>query len=246
MRFLGCVSEKKLLRFAIILTTGILLYQNISTLYDGSHAVIHKQRPTLGSLGSDICHSDDANLKDERNNELTDNPTKKEDSYNISITNIEETSAHNTNQNERVGDNIMISNQEKLINQNMNKIDTKIPIDDADFICKNVELKDIFKEPFPLCLHSAQRDKYVSGAFLENGYWERSSVNKILKTLEQHPSWGFVDVGANIGTYTIPILKLGRKVVAIEALKRNIIRITRSAQLSDLHDNLTLLHNAVY
>ncbi|CAH1800860.1 unnamed protein product [Owenia fusiformis] len=121
---------------------------------------------------------------------------------------------------------------------------------DTTFQCQNVSLNTFFKRPFPICTYRNKEDRVVSGYFSGKhgpaAYWEKRIVTRVMSELKKHPTWGFFDVGAHIGVYTIPALKLGTQVVAIEALTRNIDRLTRSVQLNNIHENLTLLHNAVY
>ncbi|CAH1799512.1 unnamed protein product [Owenia fusiformis] len=152
----------------------------------------------------------------------------------------------NTDNDPNNKDAIHSNSRKTKIESPVTRVDTTAKVDDLQFECHAVKLKGIFDSPFPLCTYTAEEDKWVSGEFLKNSYWERSIVKAIMNQLSDNPDWGFVDVGANIGTYTIPALKLGAKVIAIEAMQGNVDRISRSVQLNDLHENLTLLHNAVY
>ncbi|CAH1790639.1 unnamed protein product [Owenia fusiformis] len=134
----------------------------------------------------------------------------------------------------------------KNIDLNIKRIDTRVALKDFEFNCPRVVLYSIFRDKFPICVYTMGKDKYVSGAFLTGGYWEKQYVTAVMKELMNHPKWGFLDIGANIGTYTIPALKLGSKVIAIEAMQGNVDRISKAVQLNNLHENLTLLQNAVY
>lgn len=65
---------------------------------------------------------------------------------------------------------------------------------------------------FPICTFSAMEDRWVSATFLGNEYWEKTSVRKIVDTLYQldrtHPIF-FIDIGANIGTYSLAAAHAG-------------------------------------
>ncbi|CAF1040492.1 unnamed protein product [Adineta steineri] len=56
----------------------------------------------------------------------------------------------------------------------------------------------------------------------------------------------FIDVGANVGTYTMFTASFARHVISIECFKPNIDRIRKAIQIEKLHDKVTLLGNAIY
>lgn len=54
-----------------------------------------------------------------------------------------------------------------------------------------------------------------------------------------------LDVGANIGYYTLLAAKLGCRVVAVEPVLDSIERLQHAAQLEDMTERITVVHNAV-
>ena len=54
-----------------------------------------------------------------------------------------------------------------------------------------------------------------------------------------------VDIGANIGYYSLLAAKLGHRVVAVEPVTDSIRRLHRAAQLEQLTQHITVVHNAV-
>ena len=55
----------------------------------------------------------------------------------------------------------------------------------------------------------------------------------------------FLDIGCNIGTYTIAIARLGRSVVAADALTDNLQLLNKSLTMGNLQRHVTLIWNAV-
>ncbi|CAF0776336.1 unnamed protein product [Adineta steineri] len=98
-----------------------------------------------------------------------------------------------------------------------------------------------------ICLHETKRDKYVSGAYGDSiSIWEEKQVTRILQLLIRHPHLHLIDIGANIGTYTMYAASLGRFVLAIDCFAPNIIRLRRSIQLMNLFNQVVLIQNAIF
>ncbi|XP_052761581.1 uncharacterized protein LOC128204232 [Mya arenaria] len=55
----------------------------------------------------------------------------------------------------------------------------------------------------------------------------------------------FLDLGCNIGAFTIPIAKLGRRVIAFDANKENLKMLATSLHLGGLDQNVTLIWNGI-
>ena len=73
--------------------------------------------------------------------------------------------------------------------------------------------------------------------------WEKH-VTKFLKLhLTAHSDALFVDVGANIGYFTLFAAALGRNVVAFEPVRENLRRLKKGVQLNGLEHQVFLLQN---
>ena len=98
-----------------------------------------------------------------------------------------------------------------------------------------------------VCLHKPSNDIYVSGSFHERiSIWEETEVAHILQLLIRHPHLGFIDIGANIGTYTMYAAALGRFVLAIDCFQPNLDRLRRAIQLENVTDRVVVVQNAIY
>lgn len=95
-----------------------------------------------------------------------------------------------------------------------------------------------------ICLHGDQ--DAVSNIIQLNRIWEEPLLTKILRVLIRYPHMDFIDVGANLGIYTMFAASLGRSVLSIECFKPNIDRIRRAIQIEQLQDKVILIGNAIY
>ena len=97
----------------------------------------------------------------------------------------------------------------------------------------------------PICLYTESEDRFVSGAYYHNTVWEQDLVGELLSFLAKHPGCGFIDIGANIGTYTLPAAAMGRNVLVVEPNLENVRRLHKAASLGGHADRVTVLVNAV-
>ncbi len=102
-----------------------------------------------------------------------------------------------------------------------------------------------FKPSVPVCLYSTKRDIYVSGNLRGHGTWERRYVEEMQKWLKQDANSGLIDLGANLGVYTLTAAATGHQVLAVEPNIHNIVRLHRAAQQGQLETRIILLQNAI-
>jgi FkbM family methyltransferase len=96
-----------------------------------------------------------------------------------------------------------------------------------------------------LCIHDAKYDRHVSGQLKQHGLWEPNNVRSFIKQMSEVPDAKFIDIGANIGLYTLIAAKYNRNVIAIEPLHDNMIRIHKAAYLENVRGNIVALVNAI-
>ena len=95
-----------------------------------------------------------------------------------------------------------------------------------------------------ICLHD-DRDA-VSNIIQSKRIWEEKHLVKLINYLIRHPHMNFIDVGANLGAYTMLAATLGRSVLSIECFSPNIERIRKAVQIEKLQDKVVLVGNAIY
>ena len=65
-------------------------------------------------------------------------------------------------------------------------------------------------------------------------------MRSFIKQLEEVPDCDVIDIGANIGLYTLIAAKMNRMVIAVEPLHENLNRIHKASQKGDFKLNLEL------
>ena len=88
-------------------------------------------------------------------------------------------------------------------------------------------------------------DMFISLSVLMGGAWEPEIVTNMLRALSLYHDAALVDVGCNIGMYTIMAAGMGRRVVAVDAVAENLAYVHASLTKDGRNDLVTLLHNSV-
>ncbi|ESO99111.1 hypothetical protein LOTGIDRAFT_173853 [Lottia gigantea] len=112
----------------------------------------------------------------------------------------------------------------------------------SDFFLTGV-LLDGPQGTLPIYIHFPVEDQHISGGISREGAWEPRLVNYVHSILLNDSSLDFIDIGANIGVYTLTMAKLGRQVIAIEPFKPNIKRLCRTLEENRVNDKVTLITN---
>ena len=120
-----------------------------------------------------------------------------------------------------------------VINQSM---ETK------NFTCVNLEK---LQPTTKICIHDIKDDIHVSKQITAGRFWESRDVKFFQRVLQSDPDMHAIDIGANIGQYTLVAAHMGRKVLAVEARLLHIHMLQRSLKLNGFYDRVTLVHNAV-
>ncbi|CAF3770339.1 unnamed protein product [Rotaria socialis] len=95
-----------------------------------------------------------------------------------------------------------------------------------------------------ICLHDT-RDA-VSNDIKKKKIWEERLITEVISFLIKYPHMDFIDVGANVGSYTMFAASFGRRVISIECFKPNINRIRKAVQIENVQDKVVLVGNAIY
>ena len=87
------------------------------------------------------------------------------------------------------------------------------------------------KPPTTVCLYDVFRDVYISHDLQETGVWEPLVTRDFLDVLARDPSAGVIDVGANIGFYSMLAASGGRDVVAVEPYRNSVRRLHKAGHV---------------
>ncbi|OWF40929.1 uncharacterized protein LOC110463123 [Mizuhopecten yessoensis] len=94
-------------------------------------------------------------------------------------------------------------------------------------------------------IHDPKKDIWVSGALANGQIWESGLVNLILTTLKKEKDAAFLDIGANLGVYSLFAAKQGVNVISIEPLMVNVQRMCTSIRAGHLSDKMTIVRGAL-
>ena len=97
----------------------------------------------------------------------------------------------------------------------------------------------------PICIYDEVEDHFISASLKRSGQWEGDLVKNILDMLNKHPSAEFLDLGCNIGTYSLAAAAFGRHVIAVDAVIDNLELLSKSLTLGKLQDKAILIWNAI-
>ena len=96
-----------------------------------------------------------------------------------------------------------------------------------------------------ICIYDIKFDNHISAQLKENGLWEPTNVRSFLRQLHDIPEANVIDIGANIGLYTLLSAKLNRTVIAVEPLHENLNRMHKAAQLEQVQSKIVAVVNAM-
>jgi len=97
---------------------------------------------------------------------------------------------------------------------------------------------------FPICIYPAATDIYISRVLLNGNYFDGYAVSRFLLALKRDRRLQFVDIGANIGVYSLPAARV-TQVLAVEPNWRSMARLARAVHFGSVNSNITLVQNAV-
>ncbi|XP_052097360.1 uncharacterized protein LOC127732364 [Mytilus californianus] len=102
-----------------------------------------------------------------------------------------------------------------------------------------------FRGQTPICIFDPEIDRMISSYVKDYGTWEQDLMNETGQVLLQKPYLTFVDIGCNIGTFTLFSAKLGTRVIAIDILESALNLVHKSLLKGGLKQNVTLVLNAI-
>ncbi|KAH9523773.1 hypothetical protein Btru_040891 [Bulinus truncatus] len=97
-----------------------------------------------------------------------------------------------------------------------------------------------------ICIHDPGKDLMVSAHLKNEGSWEKENIEALYQIHMMFPGIVLVDLGCNIGVFTLPAARLGMEVIAVDAMKDSLRLLQRSLVINGLSCHVTLIHNALY
>ncbi|ESP05590.1 hypothetical protein LOTGIDRAFT_152447 [Lottia gigantea] len=96
-----------------------------------------------------------------------------------------------------------------------------------------------------ICVYGKKLDTMVSSHVIDHSTWEKKQLEIMGMILNQNKNMQVVDIGCNIGIYTLFASKMGRRVIAVDPLESNLQLLQKSIVLGQYQDKVTLVHNAI-
>ena len=104
-------------------------------------------------------------------------------------------------------------------------------------------LSVVLEPKFTICVYMPDEDFQVSKAVIEKGIF-RPHLTSILQTVfKVFPGIVLIDIGANLGYFSLMASSLGHRTIAVEAVASNVYRIHSAVMRSNL--SLELYHYAI-
>ncbi|XP_063437499.1 uncharacterized protein LOC134718744 [Mytilus trossulus] len=97
----------------------------------------------------------------------------------------------------------------------------------------------------PIYVHNPSEDIHVSGSLVRSRTWEPHLLNLMAGHLRKDPELQFMDLGANLGVFSLAMAKFGRQVIAVEPLSINLHRFCASIKAGKLTEKITIVYNAL-
>ena len=97
----------------------------------------------------------------------------------------------------------------------------------------------------PICVYPREVDNMISAYVTDFHTWEEDWLNATGEILTKHKDFVYLDLGCNIGVYSLFAAKLGANVFAVDPNINNLRLLAKSLRLGHLHDNVTLILNAI-
>jgi len=109
---------------------------------------------------------------------------------------------------------------------------------------RTAKLRNVEKT-YMMCIKPIEVDVWISAAFNNKGMWEPDAVELMIDLIHNYPGGTFLDLGANIGTYSAAVASTGYRAVALDPLDTNLAYIRSSVWLSGTEEYVRYIRNTV-
>ncbi|XP_052244431.1 uncharacterized protein LOC127853728 [Dreissena polymorpha] len=97
----------------------------------------------------------------------------------------------------------------------------------------------------PIFLYSPDTDRMISSYVKDYQTWEESELNKTAQLILKEKNATFIDLGCNVGVYSLYMASLGVDIVAVDAVVDNLRLLSMSLKAAKTQSRSTLVHNAI-
>jgi len=110
---------------------------------------------------------------------------------------------------------------------------------------RTAKVPNINNSPYMMCIKPLEVDVMISAAFENHGMWEMNEVKLIIGLTQNYPGGTFLDLGANLGTFSAAVAASEYKAVAVDPIDTNLALLQMSASLSRTEQHIRYILNTV-
>lgn len=99
--------------------------------------------------------------------------------------------------------------------------------------------------PFSVCIYNVSEDIYVSKSLESSGIWEPAITSFLYEVFTANRNLTFIDVGANVGYFSLMAAAAGVHVIAVEPIDENVSKLLVAVERNGFKDRVTVLQYAV-
>ena len=127
------------------------------------------------------------------------------------------------------GNDSLITRTLSVKSKYVDLVDVSVQLDDH-FDCVRLKMR-----PNPaVCLYPDNTDRYISKQIRHKGLWEPQIMRKAFQDiLYSDPELGVLDLGANIGVYSLVSAAMGHNVISVEPYVGNYQRLHKAVNLGE-------------
>ncbi|CAL1542028.1 unnamed protein product [Lymnaea stagnalis] len=109
-----------------------------------------------------------------------------------------------------------------------------------------IKMPGSVRQDLYICVHPVKNDIWISGALKSGKLWEDSLIQEMMVALKADQRLQLIDIGCNIGLYSLWAAALDRHVLSVEMMMTNVQLLQMSLELSNLTSMVTIVNNAIY
>ncbi|XP_045179513.2 uncharacterized protein LOC123539099 [Mercenaria mercenaria] len=98
---------------------------------------------------------------------------------------------------------------------------------------------------FTMCTWELDKDAWVSKDIHNTGQWEPLVTQTIYDVLNQGRKMTFIDIGANMGYFSLLAASIGHDVVSVEPWDQHIQKLVHSIHINKFENKITIVNNAI-
>ena len=99
--------------------------------------------------------------------------------------------------------------------------------------------------PAVICVYEDAKDIWVSKSLRLHGTFEGQIVDVFKQALLHNSMLDVIDIGANLGLYSLTAAAMGRKTISVEPLTKTVNHFHKSVKLNKFENRITLITNAI-